>query len=72
MLQDGAMLAVAAFCAPMGPVLILVIWVGVLYNRVLHLPPEARDHGLKVLDQLTCLMEAVDVREKGRRRQARG
>jgi len=38
------------------PVSILVIWVGLLYHRVLTLTIDQREHGLNVLKQFTALV----------------
>jgi hypothetical protein len=45
--------AVYIIAASVGsPALISSVWVGVLFHRVLSLPPNKRKHGLDVLDKL--------------------
>jgi hypothetical protein len=52
--------AAYALAASIGtPALIVSLWAGSLYHRVLNLPPDKHEHGLKVLAQLTALLHAL-------------
>ena len=50
----------AALAASAGiPALIFIMWAGILYHRALSLPDDKREHGLRVLAQLTALLRAL-------------
>lgn len=46
--------------------LVVVLWAGVLYHRTLSLPEGRREHGLRVLAELTHLCEAFFRRQPGK------
>jgi hypothetical protein len=44
------------------PAVLLVIWVGLLFHRVLNLPADQQGHGATVLKQLTELVRVAVTR----------
>ena len=53
------------------PALVLVVWVGLLFHRVLRLPNDQQKHGVTVLEQLTALARAGVEGRTANRRSAR-
>jgi len=53
-------IATYGFAACVGTsALIVSVWAGLLYHRVLRLPPRKREHGLRVLAHLTSMVRAL-------------